>query len=28
MRLLGDREFYGFGVDSGTGAFLDAAARD
>ncbi|MEV5376029.1 DUF4241 domain-containing protein [Streptomyces nondiastaticus] len=28
VRLLGDREFYGFGVDSGTGAFLDAAARD
>ncbi|MGK5548784.1 DUF4241 domain-containing protein [Streptomyces sp. URMC 127] len=28
IRLLGDREFYGFGVDSGTGVFLDVAARD
>ncbi|MFC4517914.1 DUF4241 domain-containing protein [Streptomyces ehimensis] len=27
-RLLGDRQYYGFGVDSGTGAFLDIAARD
>ncbi|MYU22346.1 DUF4241 domain-containing protein [Streptomyces sp. SID8352] len=26
-RLLGEREFYGFGVDSGTGSFLDAAGR-
>ncbi|MER6349147.1 DUF4241 domain-containing protein [Streptomyces sp. NPDC001595] len=28
IRLLGDGEFYGFGVDSGTGAFLDATGRD
>jgi hypothetical protein len=28
IRLLGDDEFYGFGVDSGTGAFLDASGRD
>ncbi|GGM62370.1 hypothetical protein GCM10007977_074930 [Dactylosporangium sucinum] len=28
VRLLGDDEFYGFGVDSGTGAFLDASGRD
>ncbi len=27
-RLLGEGEFYGFGVDSGMGAFLDAAGRD
>ncbi|MEU8583066.1 DUF4241 domain-containing protein [Streptomyces abikoensis] len=28
-RLLGDGQYYGcFGVDSGTGAFLDIAARD
>nr|WP_161556638.1 DUF4241 domain-containing protein [Micromonospora acroterricola] len=27
-RLLGDDEFYGFGVDSGMGAFLDASGRD
>lgn len=28
VRMLGDREFYGFGVDSGIGSFLDAATRD
>ncbi|MFC6017568.1 DUF4241 domain-containing protein [Plantactinospora solaniradicis] len=28
IRLLGDDEFYGFGVDTGTGAFLDASGRD
>ncbi|WP_238011866.1 DUF4241 domain-containing protein [Dactylosporangium sp. AC04546] len=28
VRLLGDDEFYGFGVDTGTGAFLDASGRD
>ncbi|WP_203887330.1 DUF4241 domain-containing protein [Planotetraspora kaengkrachanensis] len=28
IRLLGDGEFYGFGVDSGMGAFLDASGRD
>ena len=28
IRLLGDDEFYGFGVDSGTGAFLDASGRN
>ncbi|WP_159450948.1 DUF4241 domain-containing protein [Micromonospora cremea] len=28
IRLLGDDEFYGFGVDSGMGAFLDASGRD
>lgn len=27
-RMLGDGEFYGFGVDSGMGAFLDASGRD
>lgn len=27
-RLLGEGEFYGFGVDTGTGAFLDASGRD
>lgn len=27
-RLLGGGQYYGFGVDSGTGAFLDIAARD
>ncbi|GGV20332.1 hypothetical protein GCM10010293_16010 [Streptomyces griseoflavus] len=27
-RLLGEGEFYGFGVDSGMAAFLDAAGRD
>ncbi|MEV6176819.1 DUF4241 domain-containing protein [Streptomyces sp. NPDC052016] len=27
-RLLGKGEFYGFGVDSGLGSFLDAAGRD
>jgi hypothetical protein len=26
-RVLGENEFYGFGVDSGTGCFFDAAAR-
>lgn len=28
IRLLGDEGFYGFGVDSGTGAFLDASGRE
>ncbi|WP_319464109.1 DUF4241 domain-containing protein [Micromonospora sp. RTP1Z1] len=28
IRLLGDDEFYGFGVDTGMGAFLDASGRD
>ncbi|SEM15082.1 DUF4241 domain-containing protein [Streptacidiphilus jiangxiensis] len=28
VRMLGDDEFYGFGVDSGTGSFLDLATRD
>ncbi|MGW6913896.1 DUF4241 domain-containing protein [Kitasatospora sp. NPDC054939] len=28
VRLLGDDEFYGFGVDTGTGCFLDAAVLD
>ncbi|MCC2280951.1 DUF4241 domain-containing protein [Streptomyces sp. ET3-23] len=28
IRLLGEGEYYGFGVDSGTAAFLDLAARD
>lgn len=27
-RLLGEGQFYGFGVDTGTGCFFDAAARD
>ncbi|MDX8035811.1 DUF4241 domain-containing protein [Lentzea sp. BCCO 10_0856] len=27
-RLLGHDEYYGFGVDAGTGCFLDAAARE
>ncbi|NUP39391.1 MAG: DUF4241 domain-containing protein [Streptomyces sp.] len=27
-RLLGEGQFYGFGVDTGMGAFLDAAGRD
>ncbi|WP_159667103.1 DUF4241 domain-containing protein, partial [Streptomyces mexicanus] len=27
-RLLGEGEFYGFGVDTGMGAFLDAAGRE
>ncbi len=27
-RLLGDGEFYGFGVDTATACFLDASARD
>ncbi|MGW4212594.1 DUF4241 domain-containing protein [Lentzea sp. NPDC004789] len=27
-RLLGDSEYYGFGVDAGTGCFVDAAARE
>jgi hypothetical protein len=26
-RMLGENEFYGFGVDTGTGCFFDAAAR-
>ncbi|MEV0830113.1 DUF4241 domain-containing protein [Nonomuraea rubra] len=28
VRLLGDGEFYGFGVDAGMGCFLDASGRD
>jgi hypothetical protein len=27
-RLLGHEEYYGFGVDAGTGCFVDAAARE
>lgn len=27
-RLLGEGQFYGFGVDTGTGSFFDASARD
>ncbi|GAA1655393.1 hypothetical protein GCM10009733_061060 [Nonomuraea maheshkhaliensis] len=26
--MLGDGEFYGFGVDTGMGCFLDASGRD
>jgi hypothetical protein len=28
LRMLNEGEFFGFGVDSGTGCFLDLAARD